>query len=159
MTDEVKQGFIMRISQANKSRLVEIVYDMFLSYTREALAQDAKSESYHRAVSHARGCLSELIDSVHRESEAAELAANYYNLYRFAERQLILADLRRDPELLKEPLSIMQRLRDAWAEVAKQDKSAPLMKNTDVVYAGMTYGPGDVSVDSTAAGTNRGFYA
>ena len=147
----------MRISQANSSRLVEIVYDMFLSYTKEALAQDAKSEGYHRSISHARGCLSELIDSLHMESEGAALARNYNSLYRFAEKQLILADLRRDPELLKEPLSIMQRLRDAWSEVAKQDRSAPLMKNTDVVYAGMTYGKHDVMTGSSAPGTNRGY--
>ena len=51
----------------------------------------------------------------------------------------------------------MQRLRDAWAEVAKQDRSAPLMKNTDVVYAGMTYGKHDVLTGSSAAGTNRGY--
>ena len=53
----------------------------------------------------------------------------------------------------------MQRLRDAYAEVAKQDTSAPLMQNADTVYAGMTYGKTDVNTGSTAAGTNRGFLA
>ena len=40
---------------------------------------------------------------------------------------------------VQEAEHIMHRLYTSFVEAAKQDKSAPLMKNTQQVYAGMTY--------------------
>ncbi|MBR3518362.1 MAG: hypothetical protein IKO10_18825 [Lachnospiraceae bacterium] len=51
----------------------------------------------------------------------------------------------------------MQCLRDAYAQVAEKDTSEPLIKNTDVVYTGMTYGKHDMMTGSSATGTNRGY--
>ena len=40
---------------------------------------------------------------------------------------------------VQEAEHIMHRLYTSFVGAAKQDKSAPLMKNTQQVYAGMTY--------------------
>ncbi len=154
MTDEQKQDFTLRISQANKSALVVILYDIFLAYAKEATEESPADSSFHIAISKARGALSELIDSLRMEYDIAQ---STYQLYRFVERELIRADIRRDASPIPPVMRIMKCLRDAYAEAAKSDDSAPLMKNTDVVYAGMTYGKHDVMTDSSAAGTNRGY--
>lgn len=156
MTKEQKQDFTLRISQANKSALVVITYDIFLAYAKEAQEADAHAEEFAAAIRNARGALSELLASLNMEQDIAKSTCQ---LYRFAERELIRADVRRDAAPLPEVISIMQRLRDAYAEAAKTDTSAPLMKNTDVVYAGMTYGKNDIMTGSSNAGTNRGFLA
>ena len=49
---------------------------------------------------------------------------------------------------VQEAEHIMHRLYTSFVEVAKQDKSAPLMKNTQQVYAGMTYARGAVNEDA-----------
>lgn len=147
---------MLRISQANKSGLVVILYDMFLSYMEEVKASAPKSEELRDSIRNSRNVLNELIDSLNMDYDIAKSTCE---LYRYVERELIKADVRRDPAGLDHARSVMKRLRDAYAEVAKQDTSAPLMQNADTVYAGMTYGRGDLNTDSSAAGTNRGFLA
>ena len=68
-----------------------------------------------------------------------------------------MADIRRDPAGLGEAEKIMKSLRDAYASAAESDSSEPIMKNTDTIYAGMTYSRGKLTTDSAASGTNRGF--
>ena len=46
----------------------------------------------------------------------------------------------------------------SFVEAAKQDKSAPLMKNTQQVYAGMTYARGAVNEDYMDVDSHRGFF-
>ena len=36
MTDEKKQQFLLRISQANKTEMIVILYEMFLIYLKDA---------------------------------------------------------------------------------------------------------------------------
>ena len=54
----------------------------------------------------------------------------------------------------------MQKLGKSFAEIAKQDKSAPIMQNSQKVYAGLTYGKNslnEVFFDKNQA--SRGFKA
>ncbi|MBR5419799.1 MAG: flagellar protein FliS [Lachnospiraceae bacterium] len=154
MTDDTRQDYILRITQANSTALVVILYDMFLDYGREVLEAEPGSDEFRTAIRHTRGCLSELINSLHMEQEAAK---DLYSIYRFVERRLIMADIRRTTEELPRCMEMIRKLRDAYAESVKDDHSAPLMQNTDIVYAGMTYGPGEINLSGASAGTNRGY--
>ncbi len=154
MTDDKRQDFILRISQANPSAMVVVVYDIFEEYSRELLAADPMSEDFKDLIWNCRCCIRELIESLDMKYE---LARNFYEIYRFVDRQLITAGVRRETEGLARSFKLITALRDAYAEAAKSDTSAPVMKNTDVVYAGMTYGRNDINTGSIAAGSNRGF--
>ena len=61
-----------------------------------------------------------------------------------------------------EPLNGLQemltKLRNSFEQVSKTDKSSPLMKNTQKVYAGITYGRGELS-EMADIDINRGFQA
>lgn len=156
MTDEKRQDYILRISQANPSAMVVVVYDIFDEYCGELLAADPASEEFKDLIWNCRCCIRELIESLDMKYE---LAHNFYDIYRFVDRQLITSGVRRETVDLDRCRKLIRALRDAYAEAAKNDKSAPVMKNTDVVYAGMTYGRNDINTESVAAGTNRGFLA
>ena len=53
---------------------------------------------------------------------------------------------------------VMGKLKEAFIKVAKQDNSAPVMKNTQQVYAGLTYGKGSLNeVLLTGNDSNRGY--
>ena len=95
MTNEQKRDFTLRISQANKSALVVILYDIFLAYAKEAEEASPAESAFHIAIANARGALSELIDSLRMEYDIAQ---STYQLYRFVERELIRADIKRSTE-------------------------------------------------------------
>ncbi len=163
MTSEAKQDFMLRISEATTSPMVVILYDMFLTYVKESVTSRSGKEytledleTYRIGIRNAKAVLRELIESLNMEYD---IARRTYQIYRFVERELIMADIRRDPEGLPEVIKIMKSLRDAYEEATEADDSEPLMKNTDMIYAGMTYGKGTLATGSRAAGTNRGFLA
>lgn len=166
MSNEKKQEFTLRISNANKTGLCVILYDMFIEYICEAMeAAEVKDNrgkvsceyrtSYHTSVRRARNVLSELIDSVNRGYDIGE---NLYQIYRFVERELIKADIRETGENLDEVNDIMTKLRDSYDEISAQDKSEPVMSKASTVYAGMTYGRNNIT-ESSNVEYNRGFLA
>ncbi len=154
MTSEKKQEFTLRITQANKSELVVILYDMFQAYLEDA--EQAEGEAFHKAISQARAVLNELIESLAMEYE---IAKNLYQIYRYVERLLIQADVRQDKEPLKEVSGHMKQLRDAYDTISKEDTSPSVMENTEVVYAGMTYGKSDLNENNVGGASKRGFLA
>ena len=54
-------------------------------------------------------------------------------------------------------VDMLKELKKSYEKVASQDTSAPLMKNTQAVYAGLTYGKGSLNVDLADQGADRGF--
>ena len=54
---------------------------------------------------------------------------------------------------------LMRRLYDGFVQAAAQDMSAPLMKNTQQVYAGYTYGRDDLVETFDKPDRSRGFFA
>ncbi len=156
MKDEKKQEFILRITTANSTGLVVILYDMFLEYMDELKESEPGSREFRNTIDYSRNVLLELMDSLNLSTE---IGRNTYELYRFADRRLIMASIRGNIDRVPEAVSIMQRLRDAYAKSVEDDDSPALMQNSEVVYAGMTYGPGEVESVYSAAGSNRGFLA
>ena len=77
MTKECKQQFTLRITQANATQLVVILYEMTLQYLADA-EQAAEDAQFLEAVRRTRGCINELLNSLHREySPATELSRLY----------------------------------------------------------------------------------
>lgn len=152
MTNERKQEFTLRITGANKTEMIVILYDMFQAYLEDAV----ETEEFHNAICHARAVLSELIESLNMEYEIAQ---NLYQIYRYVERLLIQADVRLDAVPLKEASGIIGKLRDAYEVVSKEDTSSPVMENADTVYAGMTYGKTELQESNINSSSNRGFLA
>ena len=156
MTDSRKQDFMLRITGANRTGLVVILYDMFLEYMKDLKEAVPGSTNFKNVIDYSRNVLLELMDSLNMKTE---IGRNIYSLYRFADRRLIMASIRQNTERVDEAVSIMQRLRDAYAKSVENDDSPALMTNTEVVYAGMTYGPGELNNDYSGAGANRGYLA
>ena len=65
MKKEDRQRFTLRISQANSTELVVILYEMLLCYLEDAVdaLQAEETEDFKSAVRKARGCLNELMDN------------------------------------------------------------------------------------------------
>ncbi|MGN0132586.1 MAG: flagellar protein FliS [Lachnospiraceae bacterium] len=158
MKDELKQQFALRITQANKTELVVILYEMFLTYVGDAKSdlKEQDTRTYRLDIQRARGCLKELMGSLHYDYEPAP---TLLKLYIYVSRLLVSADLHNEEKELDEAEKIMQKLHDAYATISKEDKSGPVMGNTQTVYAGLTYSKNDLSVNLDEGRGNRGFFA
>ncbi|MCI6812410.1 MAG: flagellar protein FliS [Lachnospiraceae bacterium] len=156
MTKEKKQEFTLRITQANKTQLIVILYEMTLAFLEDAsLAFDTgDKQEYKKNVRKAKDCLDELIASLDLNYE---IALSLHSLYYFYKRQLSSAAIQEKKELLKPVEDMLKELKQSYEKVASQDTSAPLMENAQVVYAGLTYGKGSLNVDLADQSTNRGF--
>ena len=155
MTREQKQEFTLRISQANKTEMVVILYDIFLVYVEDAKLslQNNQTEELHNVIKKSKETLNELMHSINPESD---LAGNYRSLYGFVMRQLTKAEISGDLEILRQVQVMVVSMRNAYAEVSKKDTSPAVMGNVQSVYAGLTYGKDNLTenLDTTK---NRGF--
>jgi len=156
MTKELKQEFTLKITQANKTRMIVIIYEMLLIYLEEARnahAQEDKEE-FRKCIKRAKACLHELMASLHFEYE---LSRNLLALYGYADRELTKADVRNSITEIDHVESIIGKLHAAYEEISVQDTSAPVMSNTQAVYTGLTYGRNSLAENLTDHGSNRGF--
>lgn len=157
MTKELKQEYTLRITQANKTQLVTILYEMILLYLDEAkaaLEADEKAE-FRNAIRKIRGCMNELTESLNLEYE---IAHNLLKLYLFINKELVQASLHYDIENLMHVEAVIKPLKDAYSKIEMQDVSGPVMANTQTVYAGLTYGRNTLTENITDPAGNRGFF-
>ena len=158
MTDELKKEFTLKITQANATELIVILYDMILVYIKEAgeFWETDNREEYIRSLQKIRNCIGELMDSLNLEYE---MARNMYSLYVFFLKEIVKAETRQSGLKYLEKISPMiESLRNAYNQVAVENRNGPIMQNTQTVYAGLTYGRKDVNVNLEQL-SNRGFRA
>ena len=156
MTDATKKELTLRITRANATELIVILYDMILMYIKEAKEHwdDNNTEDYRRSLQKIRNCIGELMDSLNTDYE---IAGNIYSLYVFFLKEIVKAERMEDGiRYLEDIQSMIESLRDAYKQVALENKAAPVMQNTQTVYAGLTYGKRDVNVNLEQL-SNRGF--
>lgn len=156
MTKELKQEFTLRITQANKTQLITILYEMILLYLEEAeqsLTKDDKP-AYKQAIRKIRDCMNELVMSLHLEYE---LAQNLLQLYQYINSELVQANIHYEKENLHHIKFIIKQLHGAYKQIEIQDTSGPVMNNTQNVYAGLTYGRNTLTENLVDPAVNRGF--
>lgn len=156
MTREKKQEFTLKITQANKTGLVVILYEMTLAFLEDASAAfDAGDKAeFKKSIGKAKDCIDELIASL---DLSYDIALKLHSLYFFYKRQLSTAAIQGKREPMEPVVDMLKELKKSYEKVASQDTSAPLMKNTQAVYAGLTYGKGSLNVDLADQGADRGF--
>lgn len=158
MTSETKQQFTLRITQANPTELVVILYEMTLCYLDEAEeALKTRDElALHEAIRKTRNCVNELLGSLHLEYEPAPAMRS---LYFYSLRELVHADHDRDAAHLEGIRDIMTPLHDAYAQIAPLNKHGSVMNNSQTVYAGLTYGRNSLTESTAGGAPNRGIKA
>lgn len=159
MVKDRLQEFTVRISQANRSELIVIMYDIMkadISYAKEVLEQQ-DTEQYMRECRHAQKVLNELMASLDYHYA---MSYDLLSLYSYMNKRLVAACMKKDGTILDEVEAVLDKLRAAFSEVSKQDPTGPMMSNTQQVYAGLTYGRGTLNESAVAFNdVNRGYMA
>lgn len=157
MKKEQIGDFTRRISQCNKGGLIVVMYDIFFAYVKdaeEALAAE-DWEAYKAALRGAQNTLDELLGAL---DFSYELAGNLYSIYVFCRNLLAKAMYKRSEEEISQAVRLMKKLYEAFSQAAKEDTSAPLMQNTQQVYAGYTYGRDELVETCGNTDARRGFF-
>lgn len=152
MTKECKQQFTLRITQANSTQLIVILYEMLLCYLEEAESAENK-DALREAVGKARGCVNELMQSLHMEYEPAPALMQ---LYLFCIRRLAACEARGDMQAIEDIKKVIQPLHDAYLQIEQLNDNGPVMNNSQTVYAGLTYGRNTLTENMADQGSNRG---
>lgn len=158
MTNEKKQEYTLRITQANKSRLVVILYELFFDFIEEAGQAHAAGDkdAYFERLDKAQEALSELILSLNMEVDPAPAI---YRVYLFVSASIGRARGSLKTNCLAPALDCMKRLYETYKSDSASDDSAPVMDNSQKVYAGLTYGKGDLTESMDDGRGSRGFFA
>ena len=149
MTKTQIQEFTRRITQANRSGLTLIKFEILFAYF------DDISKAMTDGVHHADAVLKSFQETLDFKYE---IAAQLYALYDFHRRQLSKVLIKNSSEGLEQSREMLLKTYQAFQEAAKQDTSGPLMRNAQQVYAGYTYGKHDLN-ESYGLHSSRGFLA
>ena len=160
MNKDTLQGFATRVTQANRTELVVVIYEAALASIAEgksALEAGAIPDA-RREINRAKGMIQELMFALDMQYN---ISTYLMELYRFGYRELCQGIAQRDPKRFDNTTHILEGILPSFKEIAKQDSSAPLMKNTQTIVAGLTYGPGSDLRETigVGVGSNRGFKA
>lgn len=158
MRQEKVREFTRRISQSNKGGLVVVVYDIIFAYMDEAReCFDADDyEGFRNALIKAQGGVGELEKSLNFRYE---ISKELYPLYIFAKEEMAKAIVKKNADALDGVREVLSNLRTGFEEAARQDRSGPLMRNAQQVYAGFTYGKNDLTETCQDPEASRGFFA
>ncbi len=153
------QEFTFRVTQASRTELIVIMYDVILSDTKEArrVLSDGDTVGYERELKHAGRFMNELMGALDYQYD---ISYELLSLYSFVNKTLVRACVSRDASLLDAADDVIWGLRASFYEVSKQDTEGPVMRNTEQVYAGLTYGKNSLNESLLDPnGTKRGFMA
>ncbi len=164
MTKEKKNEFTLRISQANKSELIIILYEMTICYIEDVVnlshtsdtgvANVSNNTEFQIAVKRATGCIEEMQANLHYEYE---LAKNLKQIYLYMKKQLRMAGLTGDVSALDTVIRELTSLKEAYESIKDCDTSASVMSHTQTVVTGMTYDKNSILDSLTTEYTGRGY--
>jgi flagellar protein FliS len=156
MDNKLKQDFTRRLSQCNQGEMIVIIYDIYFVYSDEAkqACEAGEHEEMKTAIRSAQRVLDELCHSL---DFSYKISGNLFTLYTYCKRQLARAMYENRPDGLEEAEKVLTGLRSSFEEAARQDNSPPIMRNTQQVYAGMTYAPGQLNESFIDPSNQRGF--
>ena len=89
-----------------------------------------------------------------------KISYDLLSLYLYTSKQIIRAIVKQNPLTLQSAKVILKKLLTGFEGVSKLDTSGPMMRNTQQLYAGLTYGKGTLNETYVDPGNkSRGFIA
>lgn len=158
MKTELVKDFQQRIVSASKNDLVVINYEMVMAEIDEAieLHDMADKVNFSATMSRATKLLNEL--SLNLDFQY-EISKDLMSLYIFVNKKFIEASAKYSVAPLKAAQDVLNTLLVGWKEISSVSaQEKPMIKNSQQVYAGLTYGKGTLN-ETVYNNDGRGFKA
>lgn len=155
MTNQEINIFSRKITNASKSQLIVIMYEVAIKYIDDGIEalKNSEVDIYRLNLKRAKSVINEL-NSVLDMTQNISLELR--RLYVFMIGVLVKADIRMETEELIRVRGMLEKLMSAFSDVSKSDESGPIMENTQTVYAGLTYSKDSLNENMYSA-ANRGY--
>ncbi|NLK40818.1 MAG: flagellar export chaperone FliS [Planctomycetes bacterium] len=106
------------VSTQSRGRLIVMLYDGAIRFLRQAIADiercDYAAKGTH--ISKAQDILFEL-NTVLDMEQGGQIAQNLRSLYNFMHTHLAKANLRKDPQMIREVIAILEELNQGWRAI------------------------------------------
>ena len=157
MTSQEINDYGVKISQANKTELIVIMYEMAIKYIDDGLESLSNNniEEYRLNLKRSKAVITELTSVL---DMSYVISYELRSLYIFINNVLVRADIRVETDELKRVREMLIKLSKSFKKVSADDNSGPVMENTQQLYAGLTYSKTSLNVDMYSD-VNRGFKA
>lgn len=108
------------ISTQSRGRLIVMLYEGAIKFLRQALEDLEQNDfaSKGRNIARAQDILFELNTVLDMEN-GGEIAQNLRSLYNFMMRHLMQANVRKDPHMIKEVISLLEELNHGWRTISQ----------------------------------------
>ncbi len=127
------------IKTASQGKLVLMLYTEAVRQMETAVSalESAKPQidQINNALIKAQDIITELMVSLDFD-RGGEIAKNLYSLYIFFNRELMLANVKKDPEPVKSIIIMMKDLKDAWQQVFQKAGANVPQASTGINIAG-----------------------
>lgn len=155
MTREDVNVYSNRISNANPTQLIVIMYDMTIDYLKSSvryLNEGSRSE-FCNELKKAKRVINNLTGVLDMKYEISE---NLFSIYIFINNAIVRAYSRYETSEISRCVEMLEKLRKSFNEISSLDNSGKVMENTQQVYAGLTYSRNSLN-ETMSQDYNRGF--
>jgi flagellar protein FliS len=106
------------VTTQSKGRLIVILYDGAIKFMRLAIGELEKDnyEEKGRYINKAQDIINEL-NAVLDTEAGGEIATNLRKLYSFMCNRLSQANIKRDPQIIREVITLMEELNQGWKAI------------------------------------------
>ena len=112
-----------QVTTANQGKLIVMLYDGAIKFLNIAIDNMASPKTYDVANTNlikAQDIITELLLSLNL-NEGGEISQNLFNLYMYFKKQLLDANIAKDPEIIKPVVANLKSLRDAWDHISANE--------------------------------------
>ena len=107
------------VTTQSKGRLIVLLYDGAIKFMKLAI-KELEANNYEakgRYINKALGIIKEL-DAILDTNAGGEMAANLRKLYSFMTRHLSEANIKRDPQMIRDVIKLMEELNQSWKAIS-----------------------------------------
>ncbi len=121
-----------QVTTSNQKQLIVMMYDGMDRFLTRAVRsiKEGDIESAHSYLHRTGQILLELLGTL-REDKGGEIAANLKRIYIYCYEQVVISNLKKDTQMIREIQQVLNNLRGAWKHLGQKD--VRFKSGTDVV--------------------------
>lgn len=114
-----------QITTANQGKLIVMLYDGAIKFLNIAV-ENMQPKTYDIVNSNiikTQDIITELMLSLNMK-EGGEISKSLFSLYMFFKKQLLEANIKKDPEIIKGVVKMLRELREAWDKISSTETAS-----------------------------------
>ncbi len=111
-----------QITTANQGKLIVMLYDGAIRFITVAI-DNMNPKTYdivNANIIKAQDIITELLISLNMK-DGGEISQNLFSLYMFFKKELLQANIKKDPEILRNVHKMLKELREAWDKISSTE--------------------------------------